>query len=405
MSDPSGPASSVEGTFLGPARGRGAGLNPASRFETVRLSIAGEFRDHLAASPDSASEACEGEPSAAAAGSTYPKFQTRVEPDATREILNFVDSPDLPFSWTINPYRGCEHGCIYCYARPGHEYFGLSCGMDFEARIFAKHEAPALLRAALLKPKWQGEPVVFSGVTDCYQPVERELRITRACLEVCVEFRQPVSIITKNALIERDIDLLSDLARDGAAFAAISLTTLDNKLASIMEPRTSSPQARLKAIERLASAGIPVTVMTAPIIPGINDRELPALLKAASEAGATSAGWVLLRLPYQLKPLFLEWLQRHFPDRAKRVESLIRQTRKGELYNAKFGTRGRGEGPLADQIRGVFKTFAKRHGLDTPRKPHSSAAFLARRAELEAMRAVLDAQRQEAKAREGTLWG
>ncbi len=381
----------------GKVRGRGAGLNPASRFEDIRLHVLGEHLDERAAEDP-----------------TGTRVQTAVFDDDTKTIINPVDSPDLGFSWTINPYRGCEHGCIYCYARPGHEYFGLSCGLDFETKIFAKRRAPELLRAALASPKWKGEPIVMSGVTDPYQPVERELKITRGCLEVLAECRQAVSFITKNKLITRDLDLLTRLGEHNAARAAVSLTTLDNALAAKMEPRASSPSERLEAIRALADAGIPVTVMTAPMIPGLNDRELPALLEAAREAGAASAGYVLLRLPWQLKDLFLEWLQRHFPDRAAHVESLIRQSRgglggpgdeprdtrtpgglhaprtrpetsldtyglnknpRGPLSDPRFRTRHRGEGPVADQIRQTFKVFTKRLGFNRPMPRINTAAF------------------------------
>lgn len=343
-------------------RGRGAGLNPGNRFDDIRLHVLGEHLDAVRTENPTGTQAA-----------------TRVVADRTKSVINRVNSPDLPFNWTVNPYRGCEHGCIYCYARPGHEYLGLSCGLDFETVIHAKHEAPALLREAISRPSWKGEPIVMSGVTDPYQPIERELRITRGCLEVCRAFRQPVSLITKNHLITRDIDILADLARDGLAAAAVSLTTLDAGLAAKMEPRASSPAARLAAIRELSRAGVPVTVMTAPIIPRINDHEIPALLEAAAGAGATSAGYVLLKLPYQIKDLFLEWLQRHFPDRAAHVESLVRQTRGGALYEPGFFTRHKGEGPVAEQIRRVFDVFTKRYELDKKRTALRTGEF--RRAE------------------------
>ncbi len=329
------------------ARGRGAGLNPPSRFDRVSLSIDGEALDaRHDENPDG------------------PRLATQLIEDATRTVLNRVDSPDLPFAWTLNPYRGCEHGCVYCYARPGHEYLGLSCGIDFETKIHVKRRAPELLRKAITRQGWCGEPIVMSGVTDPYQPIERELKITRACLEVMHELGQPVSIITKNKMIVRDLDLLGEMASRGKAHANISITTLDNDLAHKMEPRASSPRDRLEAIRRLSAAGVPTRVMVAPVIPAINDREIPAILKAAADAGATGAGTVLLRLPYQLKELFLEWLARHYPDRAAHVESLISQSRGGKLYDARPGVRGRGEGPIAEQIRQSYRVFVKRHGLD-----------------------------------------
>lgn len=341
-----------------PVHGRAAGLNPGNRFTGIRLHVLGEHLDAVRSE-----------------NPTGMQTATRVIADSTKDVINRVDSPDLPFNWTVNPYRGCEHGCIYCYARPGHEYLSLSCGLDFETIIHAKRDAPALLREAISKTSWKGEPIVMSGVTDPYQPIERDLRITRGCLEVCREFRQPVSMISKNHLITRDIDILADLARDGAASAAVSLTTLDPGLAAIMEPRASSPASRLAAIRELSRAGVPVTVMTAPIIPRINDHEIPALLEAAAEAGATSAGYILLRLPYQIKGLFLEWLQRHFPDRARHVESLIRDSRDGALYDSGFHSRMRGRGAFAEQIRSVFGVFARKYSLNRPRRRLSAAAF------------------------------
>ncbi|MCC6284091.1 MAG: PA0069 family radical SAM protein [Phycisphaerales bacterium] len=342
----------------GPVRGRGAGVNPVGRFEPIRLTVHAE---HL--------NLCHG---------VHPDGRqalTQVYEDDSRTIINAIDVPDLPFRWTLNPYRGCEHGCAYCYARPTHAYFGLSSGLDFETRIFAKREAPRLLARALARPAWKGEAISMSGVTDPYQPVERELAITRGCLEVMAEARQAVSVITKSALIERDADLLGALARHGAARALISLTTLDNALASAMEPRASSPRARLGAVEALARSGIPVTVMIAPVIPGLNDREVPAILRAASEAGASGAGWVLLRLPHDVREVFVDWLRRRFPDRADHVLSLVRQCRGGELNDSRPGTRMKGEGPVAEHIRSTFRIFAHRCGLDRPPPPLNESAF------------------------------
>lgn len=341
-----------------PIRGRGASSNPTDRFSTVRLEILGEHREHQ--------RLC-GEPTR--------RPETVITPDHAKSVINRVDSPDVPFGWSLNPYRGCEHGCFYCYARPTHEYFNLSCGLDFETKIFAKHDAPDLLRKALLAPSWKGEPLTLSGVTDPYQPAERELEITRACIRVCAEFRQSVGIITKNAMVTRDLDLFADLARQRLTRVAISLTTLDNALAAAMEPRASAPQARLRAMRELADAGVPVTVMTAPIIPGLNDHELPALLEAARDAGASSAGFVLLRLPHQLKTLFTEWLAAHAPDRAAHVESLLRQCRDGELNQPQFGTRMRGSGPLAAQIRQTFDVFSARLGLNAARPSYDTSLF------------------------------
>ncbi len=493
-----------------PVRGRGTALNPANRFDKLSLDVL----------PPADQPGPPGPPG----GSQVP---TRVYYDSTRTIINRVDSPDLPFRWTINPYRGCEHGCTYCidgetrvlmadrssrrlgdlrpgdeicgtvrqgrlrrlattsvlahwethkpayrltlqngtefitsadhrfltpggwklvdrdqrnnelgppltvgdlllgigapgscasdligaglrvatiellgterqlfdittgtgdfiangivshncYARPTHEALGFSCGLDFETKIVAKPEAPRLLRQELSSPGWRPEPIVMSGVTDPYQPLEAKLRITRACLEVLADYRQPVSLVTKSRLICRDLDLLAQLARCGAVGAAISVTTLDPKLAAVMEPRASRPQDRLRAIRELSQAGIPVMVLAAPIVPGLNDREIPAILRAASEAGARSAAWVMLRLPHQVKTLFLDWLRVHFPDRAARIEGLLRDVRGGALYDARFGTRQRGSGAAAEQIAAMFKVFARRYGLDAPLPRPSADSF------------------------------
>ena len=353
----------------GPVRGRGAGVNPGNRFETTRLSVLGEFLDaQREEHPDGV------------------QVKTTVLRDATRTIINEVDSPDIPYRWTINPYRGCEHGCVYCYARPTHETLGMSCGLDFETKIVAKLDAPTLLAEELDKPRWKGESIVMSGVTDPYQPIEKTLRVTRGCLEVMAARRQPVSIITKNALVLRDLDLLADLAKDNAARVAISLTTLDPEVARKMEPRASSPARRLEAMRDLSRAGVPVAVMTAPIVPGLTDHEIPALLEAARDAGATSAGWVMLRLPWQIKDVFLDWTKREFPLRAARIEAAVRETRDGALYQTEWKVRQRGTGERAEQIKQTFDLFTRRLGLDAPRGGMSSDAFLAKRAALQAER-------------------
>ncbi len=343
---------------IGRARGRGAQVNPGNRFESVRLRVLGEAMDAARLErPEGAQVA------------------TRVYADSTRTIINPVDSPDLGFKWTINPYRGCEHGCVYCYARPTHEALGFSCGLDFETKIVAKLDAGRLLRRELARPSWRAETIVMSGVTDPYQPVEAELKITRACLEVMVECRQPVGMVTKNSMIARDLDLLGELARHGAVSAAVSITTLDNALARKMEPRASAPRERLATIERLARAGVPVGVMVAPVIPGLTDHEAPAILKGAAEAGATRAGTILLRLPHGVKGVFLEWLAREFPDRAGKVESLLRQARGGRLYEAKFGERQTGKGERAEKVRETFALFARKFGLDGEWPSLSNAGF------------------------------
>ena len=345
----------------GHARGRGAQLNPGNRYESVRLHVLGEHLDAVHIETDGN-------------GTQVP---TRVYADRTRSLINPVDSPDLPFRWTINPYRGCEHGCVYCYARPDHERLGWSSGLDFETKLLAKLDAPALLRKELMRSAWQGEPIMMAGVTDAYQPIERKLRLTRGCLEVMADCGQPVSIVTKNHLVSRDIDLLGQLAGHGACRVAISLTTLEPRLAATLEPRASSPNDRLAAMQVLAAAGIPVTVMVAPIIPGLNDRELPTILQAAADAGATGAGYVMLRLPYQVKALFEQWLREHLPDRADHVLSLVRQVRDGELNSSRFGERMCGTGHIAEQVRNLYQVFTQRLNLTRGRHqvPLSSDAF------------------------------
>ncbi len=294
--------------------------------------------------------------------------------DASRTIVVENDSPDIPFRYSINPYRGCAHGCAYCYARPYHEYLGLSAGLDFETKIFVKPDAPHLLREFLARDGYQPEPIVFSGVTDCYQPAEREYRLTRQCLEVLLECRHPAGLITKNALVIRDLELLREMAAQQLVQVNISITTLDLELAREMEPRTSIPAARLRAVETLATAGIPVRVMVAPIIPGLNDREIPAVLRAARAAGALAAGYTLLRLPLTVEPVFREWLHRTQPTKAERVESLVRQTRRGKLNESRWGERMVGSGLVAEQIRRLFQVFHRRCGF-TDLPPLDDNAF------------------------------
>jgi DNA repair photolyase len=338
----------------GPRRsivGRGAAGNPKNRFERIEVE------------PDET----EGD---------EPRPETVYLRDHSRSIIARNDSPDIGFDASINPYRGCTHGCVYCYARPTHEYLGLSAGLDFESRILVKQDAPELLRKELLSPRWNPQVLSMSGVTDPYQPVERKLRITRRCLGVLAEFRNPVVIVTKNYLVTRDVDLLSELASHDAAAVAFSLTTLDDDLRRIMEPRTSRPARRLAAVEKLAAGGIPVGVMTAPVIPGINDHELPNLLSAAAEAGATFAAYVPVRLPYAVAPLFEDWLARHFPERRDKVMNRIRSMRGGELNDASFGSRMRGEGLFAQHIAQLFSISCRRAGMEEGRFPRlSTAAF------------------------------
>lgn len=329
-------------------RGRGTGMLAKSRFERVEVA----YEPHEEA-----------------------QVSTEIYKDSSRSIITYNDSPDVGFSATINPYRGCEHGCIYCYARPNHEYLGLSAGLDFETRIFAKMQAPELLKKELAKPSWKPQVIGLSGVTDCYQPIERKLQLTRQCLEVLAEARNPVMIITKNKLVTRDMDYLAALAEYSAIRVIFSMTTLDKQLARKMEPRTSSPKQRLEAIETLAKAGIPVSVNLAPIIPGLTDSEIPALLKASASAGAQTAGYVLLRLPHGVKDLFENWLAEHYPLRKGKVLNHIRNTRGGQLYNPEFGERMRGSGVFAEQIAQLFGHYTRQYGLTSPLKPLSTAHF------------------------------
>jgi DNA repair photolyase len=286
--------------------------------------------------------------------------------DASRTVLNRNDSPDVGFDWSINPYRGCEHGCAYCYARPTHEYLGFSPGLDFESRILVKELAPALLERELASARWSPAPVIMSGVTDPYQPIERKLQITRRCLALLAEARNPVAIITKSRLVERDADLLAELARFDAACVTLSVTTLDRRLQRALEPRASPPEHRLEAIRTLSSAGIPVAVNVAPIIPGLTEHEIPEILEAAARAGAVGAGYTVLRLPGAVRPIFLQWMEEHIPDRAGKVRSRLLSLRDGVLYRSEFGTRMHGEGPFAEQIRTLFDVAKRRAGLDRP---------------------------------------
>ncbi|MBX3386571.1 MAG: PA0069 family radical SAM protein [Phycisphaeraceae bacterium] len=347
----------------GPAHRRGAALNPGNRFETVRLHVLGEELDRQAVEREDDDGRLH----------RVPRIVFR---DRTRTIINRVDrTSDVPFDWTLNPYRGCEHGCIYCFARPYHEYLGFSCGLDFETKLVAKPDAPDLLRRELASTRWRPEPIVMSAITDIYQPIEHSMRIARQCLEVLVECGQPVSTMTKSALVLRDADLWARLAAMNAGRVTVTLVTLNAELARKLEPRASSPTARLRAIRELTAAGIPVTVNVAPVIPGLTDTEMPAILEAVADAGARRAAWVLLRLPYQIKDLFLDWLQRSVhPDRARRVESLIRKAHGGRLYNA-TRNRHRGQGSHAEQVARMFDVFTRRYGLNRDVRPLTGAHF------------------------------
>ena len=326
--------------------GRAAQDNPVNRFEVLKFD---RELDHW----EQDAEAME----------ALGRVPTEYLVDAARTVLVRNDSPDIPFTLSINPYRGCEHGCVYCYARPTHEWLGFSCGLDFESRIMVKPDAPRLLRAALADPKYEPSCIAVSGVTDCYQPVERRLRITRRCLEVLLEARNPCGIVTKAALVTRDVDLLAEMARHRLVAVYVSVTTLDPDLSRAMEPRASAPQRRLEAIGKLAAAGVPVGVMAAPVVPGLTDHEVPAILKAAADAGARFGGYVPLRLPFGVKDLFADWLARHFPDRKEKVLNRVRAMRGGKLNDSRFGSRMVGEGIWADQIKAVFETGYRRAGM------------------------------------------
>ena len=357
------PLRDLEPVALRPARkGRGARANPTGRFERRQLE---PDLDTLSAieivntpgAPDDF-DALGEDPSLTSGPETV------VIPDASRTAINFNKSPDIPFNASLNPYRGCEHGCAYCYARPTHEYLGYSAGLDFETKILVKEHAPELLRRELSSPRWKPQVVSLSGVTDAYQPLERRLALTRRCIEVFVEFRNPISILTKNALVTRDIDLLLQLAEDNAVTVALSITTLNAQLQRILEPRASSSQQRLRALEKLSKAGIPTGVMIAPILPGLTDIETPALLEAAASAGARWAGQTVLRLPHGVRDLFDDWLLTHRPLRRKKVLSRIESLRGGRLNDSRFGTRMRGEGRFAEQISDLFHLWRRRQGLD-----------------------------------------
>src|SRR5262245_21917864 len=335
-------------------RGRGASDNPPNRFERLVY-----VRDADARDP-------------AGLGGEEAAPQTILLKDVSRSLITYNDSPDVGFNASINPYRGCDHGCIYCYARPYHEYLGFSSGLDFETKILVKEDAPELLRTDLSSPRWKPQLLGISGVTDCYQPIERKLGITRRCLEVLAEFRNPVAIVTKNHLVTRDIDVLKRLAEFDAAAVFVSITTLDADLARVMEPRTSIPNNRLAAIEALSAAGIPAGVLVAPVIPGLTDHEMMSIVTSAANAGARFAGYVVVRLPYAVKELFDTWLEEHFPDRKKKVLNRIRDLRGGKLNETEFSKRMRGEGAYAEQIRSMFTLACRKAGIEG-RHPKLSA--------------------------------
>ncbi|NNF07258.1 MAG: PA0069 family radical SAM protein [Candidatus Eisenbacteria bacterium] len=330
-------------------KGRGSPENPANRFEPI------EYQAEVLG-PD--------------------KVPTQLLRDTSKSILTSNNSPDIPFDFSVNPYRGCEHGCAYCYARPTHEYLGFSAGLDFETKLLVKENAAALLRKEFSKPKWEPQVVVMSGITDAYQPIEKNLELARACLEVGASFRNPMSIITKNHLVTRDIDILKEMNGWNGTSAFLSITTLDPELASCLEPRASTPSKRLEAVAKLSEAGIPVGVMVAPVIPGLNEHEIPSILKAAAEAGAASANYIVLRLPHGLGPLFEAWLERHRPNQTQKVLNRIRHIRGGKLNDPRFKTRMRGEGVYAKEVAALFELGLKQANMKRRRLDLNTNAFI-----------------------------
>ncbi len=323
-----------------PLRGRGSASNPRNRFDAI---------ERVPEPPEDSDE--------------IPSPHTQFLPDSSKSIIAYNESPDVGFDASVNPYRGCEHGCVYCYARPSHEYLGFSAGLDFETKIMVKDDAPELLRKELSSSRWKPQLISLSGNTDCYQPVEKHKQLTRRCLEVLLEFRNPVMIVTKNYQVTRDIDVLSELAKSDCIGVTLSLTTLDHKLASLMEPRTSRPARRLEAIRKLADAGVPVGYLQAPMIPGLTDAEAPAIAMAAAKAGATFAGYVALRLPFAVKELFEHWLDRHFADKKEKILHHVREIRGGKLNDPNFQSRMRGSGIYAEQMAKLFELARKKSGI------------------------------------------
>ena len=348
-----------------PIRGRGASWSPANRFEKLHVDLKDVDVVHRNLDDEE-----------------RPQRVTQFFRDGTKTIITRNNSPDVGFETSLNPYRGCEHGCIYCYARPTHEYLGFSAGLDFESKIMVKMDAAELLKAELESPRWKPQVLVMSGVTDPYQPIEKKLRITRGCLEVLTKFRNPVAIITKNRLVTRDVDLLCELASSNAAAVNISVTSLDAELQRVLEPRTSPPSARIETIRQLRSAGIPAGVMVAPIIPGLTDHEVPRILEACSQAGAQFAGYTIVRLPWAVAPLFEHWLEEHFPDRKEKILGRIRDLRgNGRLNDSQWRTRMTGEGIFAEQIASLFEVGCRRAGIGE-RPKLSTAAFRRTREQL-----------------------
>ena len=337
-------------------RGRSAGINPSGRFEPVSRHVFDDGWNSL---------------------EELPPFKTEVQVEKPRTIITRNESPDISFDRSINPYRGCEHGCVYCFARPTHAFMGLSPGLDFESKLFAKPDAARMLDRELSKPSYQPRTIAIGTNTDPYQPIEKQYRIMREILEVLEARGQPVGIVTKSALVTRDIDILSRMAERGLAKVALSVTTLDRMLARTMEPRASTPTKRLEAIRQLSDAGVPASVMVAPIIPGLNDPEMERILDSARAAGAREAGYVVLRLPLEVAPIFKDWLLRHYPDRYRHVMSLIRSMRDGKDYDSEWGKRMKGAGPYAWQIGRRFEIAAKRLGLNVERRQLRTDQFVA----------------------------
>lgn len=331
-------------------RGRGSAANPTGRFEKLEVEADPDVPPEEQSAPN-----------------------TQFIKDVSRSIIAYNSSPDVGFDASVNPYRGCEHGCIYCYARPTHEYFGFSAGLDFETKIMVKENAPHLLERELASPGWQPQVVALSGVTDPYQPIERKLGLTRRCLEVFLRYRNPVVIITKNHLVTRDADILKQMAEFNVARVFISITTLDRKLTALMEPRTATPARRFAAIEALTSAGVPTGVLVGPVIPALTDHELVDIIRAAAKAGASFARYIVLRLPYGVKSLFEEWLEVHFPERKEKVLNRLRSLRGGKLYDFEFHQRMKGEGIFADHINKTFEIACRQAGINQ-QKPHLTIA-------------------------------
>lgn len=329
-------------------KGRGAQSNPKNRFEKLHMEYFKEDEIDGFYTVDNLKQ----------------RIPTQYFKDNSRSVISVNDSADINFDYSFNPYRGCEHGCVYCYARPSHEFLGFSSGLDFETKIMVKENAPRLLEEELKKKNYKPDIIIFSGNTDCYQPVELKLKLTRKALEVCLKYGNPVGLITKNALIQRDIDILKEMSKKDLITVTLSITSLDKSLTSKMEPRTSVPLKRLETIQKLAENSIPVGVNIAPIIPGLNDEEIPSILKAASERGAEFAGCILLRLPYAVKDLFVNWLYNEFPHKADKIIHRIKDIRGGKLNNSEFGKRFAGEGEFAETIKNLFSISCKKYRLN-----------------------------------------